>query len=165
MLTLKPDAAAAGYGLSRLLAVGLTTSALTALLVLSAVCDGQCMPALAMTTDASAKSKHSSAPPFYGPMEFDALPGQALNMNETRGKPTLLGPKTSHYDANGSDFGSVQFSRAINFNDGRPLLTMGFLLTKGIGVNRDIHWHTLGDEWAYVIKGKWATTMAVSRFL
>jgi hypothetical protein len=132
------------------------SSALTALLLLAAICDGQCVPAMhALMADDAAPPKRGFAPPFYGPMEFDARPGQALNRNQTRGNATLVGPKTSHYDANSTDFGSVQFSRSINFNGGRPLLTMGFLLGEGIGVNRDIHWHTLGDEWAYVIKGKW----------
>lgn len=145
----------------RVLLAAMGSSAVTALLLLSAVCEGQCMPAMhALTTDDAAPPKRGFVPPFYGPMEFDALPHQALNRNQTRGDPKLVGPKTSHYDANSTDFGSVQFSRAIKFNGGRPLLTMGFLLGDGIGVNRDIHWHTLGDEWAYVIKGKWQTTMS-----
>jgi oxalate decarboxylase/phosphoglucose isomerase-like protein (cupin superfamily) len=158
MRTLETQPARAGQ---TVILVAMGSAAVTALLLLSAVCDGQCaLRMFSLTADDAAPSKRGFAPPFYGPMEFDALPGQALNRNQTHGKPTLVGPKTSHYDANGTDFGSVQFSRAINFNGGRPLLTMGFLLADGIGVNRDIHWHTMGDEWAYVIKGKWATTMA-----
>jgi len=143
-----------------LLAVAIGSSALTAALLISALCSGgRCATPAEMQKTVDAHDRPQS-PPFYGPMGFDALPHQALNSNRTFGKPELVGPKTSHFDENGTDFGSVQFSRAINFNDGRPLLTMGFLLAKGIGVNRDIHWHTLGDEWAYVLKGKWATTMA-----
>lgn len=105
----------------------------------------------------------SHAPVTFGPVVFEADAGEARNVNRT--EPQHVTSRIEHFDANGINFGSVQYSRAIDMNGGNPAFTMGFLLATGVGVNRDIHWHARADEWAYVIKGSWTVAMAApSRF-
>mmetsp|Transcript_22289 Transcript_22289/g.47004 ORF Transcript_22289/g.47004 Transcript_22289/m.47004 type:complete len:516 (-) Transcript_22289:677-2224(-) len=97
---------------------------------------------------------------FYGPITFQANAGQAMNKMQTNSDSEYTGPQKVLRYSNGTSFGSVQFTRAIKWNGGDPKLMAGFVLAETIGVQRDIHWHTKGDEWAYVIKGEWALTMS-----
>ena len=98
---------------------------------------------------------------FYGPMTFDAEPGQALNKDKTVGQ-YVAPAKVLFHRVNGerTRFGSAQFSNASVWNGGDAKMMLGFILVDKAGVQRDVHWHTKGDEWAYVIKGTWTLTMA-----
>lgn len=99
---------------------------------------------------------------FYGPMSFDAAAGQALNTKATVGAHVAPAKVLIRKEVDGARarFGSVQFSNASHWNGGNAKLTLAFVLGDTTGVQRDLHWHTEGDEWAYVIKGQWRLTMA-----
>lgn len=98
---------------------------------------------------------------FYGPISFDAEPGQALNKEKTVSS-FAEAPKVFYRTSGGERkrYGSAQFSNASAWNGGDAKMMLGFVLADDIGVQRDVHWHTKGDEWAYVIKGTWTLTMA-----
>lgn len=88
---------------------------------------------------------------WYGPTTFEADAGAALNNFSTTGRN--VSPQKVFFRSSDSGekrrFGSVQFSNASAWNGGVSRFTLGFVLADEAGVQRDIHWHARGDEWAY----------------